>query len=267
MAQPKQTKKTILKQAICDVITLREGPQVRLSFVPTLVDDLTQPKAKVEGYFTYERKLATSQGWPIRTPLSSLKAGEAIKLQLTHTELITLLEHLVPLYKFYEGKNQGSSPLPAGTQGIVAHRVDSKEELLHEQHDEELFSALSNWLETSYTYWTGNTTNDIESFWQDAFRTRSHVLSQLFAYPIVVFGEKTYVGGKQIFGTGGKYPDFLLNAASTAALLILEIKTHRLDSWIRNTDTARFLYRANYRGRSLRGCAIVRCSCDISIPL
>src|SRR5882757_750725 len=97
------TQSTSRSSAGCNPIVLREGEQVRLVFLPTLVDNPTNPKASVDGCFVYQRKARSGRWYPVPTmPLSSIKAGEEFKLTIHAQELRTLLEGLVPLYKLYE---------------------------------------------------------------------------------------------------------------------------------------------------------------------
>lgn len=99
---------------------LREGEQVRLVFVPFLVDNPSNPRASVDGHFIYQRKAKSGRWIPVPTiPLSSLKAGDEFKLTVHSEELLALLQGLVPLYKFYE--QQG---VPRGQKTFV--QVDSK---------------------------------------------------------------------------------------------------------------------------------------------
>ena len=71
-----------------------------------------------------------------------------------------------------------------------------------------------------------NKDNPDESFWQETLTKYSFVFSQVFSSPVVLFESKAfYVGGKNVGGTGGKEPDFLLKNELTSHLLIVEIKT------------------------------------------
>jgi hypothetical protein len=110
-----ETQSMSRSTAGCNPIVLREGEQVRLVFVPILVDNPANPKASVDGYFIYQRKAKSGRWIPVPTvPLSALKAGEGFKLTLHAHELRVLLEGLVPLYKFYE--QQG---IPRGHKTFV----------------------------------------------------------------------------------------------------------------------------------------------------
>src|SRR5579863_3728803 len=110
-----ETRSTSRKTAECNPIILRELDQVRLIFIPTLVENERNPPACVRGQFVYQRKLKKDRWIPIQTvPLSSLKTGEGYKLELHSDELLTLLKGLSPLYRLY--RQQG---IPEGRNTFV----------------------------------------------------------------------------------------------------------------------------------------------------
>lgn len=254
----KKKKLRVTKQAICDPIVLRETSRVRLVFAPRLVDDPANPNAKVDGFFAYERKLESGRWQDPGSSLAYLRADEGVKIQMSHVELLQLLEGLIPLYKFYV--TAGSTALKAARSQAATLRGRVELPVGGEDDEDGSRAALlrvASWLATqrgrdaaawlnleapeqipaltaalglaalraAYDNWTKQQRNRSEEFWQETFRTRAHVLGQLFAYPVLVFGEKAYVGGKQINNKGGKYPDFALGAISTDSILLLEIKT------------------------------------------
>jgi hypothetical protein len=262
-----EIRSTSRSSAGCNPIILREGDQVRLVFLPTLVDNPENPKASVDGQFVYQRKRAKSGPWhPVATiPLSTLKAGEGFKLSLHAQELRTFLEGLVPLYRLYEQKG-----IPSGQKTFVqinkslANFVSLGQKDLQAILDTNSEDAaamllkLVKWLATSserreaagklvsmapdemptltaliglatvkgaLEYWKKNQANDSEEFWHTSLEERAYVLSQVFAYPVVVIGSKAYVGGKQLSNKGGKEVDFLVSTESTDAVILVEIKT------------------------------------------
>jgi hypothetical protein len=73
--------------------------------------------------------------------------------------------------------------------------------------------------------WRENKENDSESFWQDTLLSNSLVLSQVFSFPVVVFHDQAYVGGKGIENRGGRIVDFLLKNPVSENILLIEIKT------------------------------------------
>jgi hypothetical protein len=80
-------------------------------------------------------------------------------------------------------------------------------------------------LKQALAVWQANKKNADESFWQTTLQKYSFVFSQVFSTPVVVFGSRAYVGGKDLEGSGGKEPDFLLKNELTSHVLIVEIKT------------------------------------------
>jgi len=198
-------------------------------------------------------------------PLSRLKSDEGFKLTLHAQELRTLIEHLIPLYRLYEqqGVPRGHKTfvqIDKGLAKFVSLGEKDLTALLESQSDDAgiMLLKLVKWLANSagrqqaaerlisqapeqvpaltallgiaavkdaLSYWKKNQVNDSEEFWQQSLQNRSFVLSQIFAYPVVVIGTKAYVGGKQITNRGGKEVDFLLRAESTDAVILVEIKT------------------------------------------
>jgi hypothetical protein len=73
--------------------------------------------------------------------------------------------------------------------------------------------------------WNEHADNAEEEFWQRLFAQHSFVLSQLFAYPVVLIGQKAYVGGKGLSNSGGKIVDFLYRVDTSGAAVLIEIKT------------------------------------------
>jgi Domain of unknown function (DUF4263) len=265
--KPIVTKSTSRSSAFCDPIVLREGDQVRLVFLPTLVDNLEYPKASVDGQFVYERRKAQGGQWhPVDTiPLSGLKAGEGYKLTLHALELRKLLEGLVPLYRLYEQNgipsgqktflqvdrtvakfvSEGHKDLakiletnaedaPAMLLKLVrwlatsSERRDAAQKLVSMAPEEiPTFTALIGLaaVKDALEYWKENQENSSEEFWQNTLEQRAYVLSQVFAYPVVVIGTKAYVGGKLLSNKGGKEVDILASTESTDAAILIEIKT------------------------------------------
>ena len=73
--------------------------------------------------------------------------------------------------------------------------------------------------------WKTNSDVSKEEFWQSLFAKNAFVLSQLFAYPVILIKDKAYLGGKGLTNTGGRIVDFLCNLESTGAAAMVEIKT------------------------------------------
>jgi hypothetical protein len=197
--------------------------------------------------------------------LASLKSGEGFKLELHSQELLTLVREVNPLYRIYRqyGIPRGRGIFVRLEASLARFFQLGEEELTSflESHSHDaartLFKLLR-WLTASrqgsdaavklagmnpeqlpgltallgliavkdaLRLWKQNETNGSEEFWQKALSDRAYVLSQVFAYPIVVICSKAYVGGKQITNTGGNVVDFLASVESTDAVVLIEIKT------------------------------------------
>lgn len=152
-----ETRSTSRSSAGCNPIVLREGEQVRLAFIPTLVDNPTNPKASVDGHFIYQRKAKSGRWFPVQTvSLSSLKSGEEFKLTIHAEELLKLLEGLVPLYKFYEqvGVPRGQKTFVQVDRSLAKFVAAGKRDLTEflESHPDNAPALLLNlvkWLATS----------------------------------------------------------------------------------------------------------------------
>jgi len=73
--------------------------------------------------------------------------------------------------------------------------------------------------------WENNAGNSAEEFWQGVFAKHSFVLSQIFAYPVVVIQDRAYVGGKRFDNLHGNLVDFLGHVPSSGSAVLIEIKT------------------------------------------
>lgn len=197
--------------------------------------------------------------------LSTLREGDEFKLTLHARELSNLLEGLVPLYRLHrvQGVPKGSKTFVEVDRTMAQLITKGGDDLTSflKSHSEDATKALLSlvsWLATSperreaaerlasmapeqmpeltallglaavksaLDHWRKNINEASEEFWQSTLSERAYVLSQLFAYPVVVIGTKAYVGGKLVDRTGGKETDFLLAAESTDAVILVEIKT------------------------------------------
>lgn len=69
-------------------------------------------------------------------------------------------------------------------------------------------------------------TDNLEKKWQTFFKTYSWIFSQLFSFPVLIFEDEAYTGGKNIQNKGGKFADFLYKNKLTNNIAFIEIKTH-----------------------------------------
>ena len=197
--------------------------------------------------------------------LNTLKAEEWVKLNLKGEEILTLHRALSDLYSVYEveGIPWGESEFIEADAGINALLTADNNELLNlldHQPDKaiELISRFMSWisgqedvtkiiekldqigveelqqinslaglstLKSGYVIWEANIGNSNEEFWQQTFSQYSFILSQVFAYPIVIVNDKAYVGGKSIENIGGNIIDFLAKNEVSKNVILIEIKT------------------------------------------
>ncbi|MCL1532614.1 Shedu immune nuclease family protein [Xanthomonas nasturtii] len=64
-----------------------------------------------------------------------------------------------------------------------------------------------------------------ETRWQAFLTSNPFVLTMAFHYPVIKIGDTPYVGGKVHTGTEGKFSDFLMAAAATNNVAVVEIKS------------------------------------------
>lgn len=196
--------------------------------------------------------------------LSEMTAGLGIKLDLNTDELYLLTQIVRGLYGVYwkHGKTlpKTGEEFELADYAQAAKTLDALDSTAQviEAAGQEGFVALLKWLagqensvkvieslpklevadlaeinslagigmlKQALALWQANKENADEGFWQTTLQKYSFVFSQVFSTPVVVFGTKAYVGGKDIEGRGGKEPDFLLKNELTNHVLIVEIKT------------------------------------------
>ncbi|MFH1281467.1 MAG: Shedu immune nuclease family protein, partial [Candidatus Omnitrophota bacterium] len=87
-----------------------------------------------------------------------------------------------------------------------------------------LISSVNS-LKTVHQVWVANKDNSREAFWQDFFKDNSWVISYVFSFPVVLFKDKAYVGGKTLDNKGGEIIDFIYKHHFTENVLLVEIKT------------------------------------------
>lgn len=198
-------------------------------------------------------------------PLSRLKSGEACKLELSSHELHEFLTHAAGLYRLCrkhgvpKGKThflklrsdqndvRGVRELDitrwlqiarrAGVDGISGvlewlSKLDNATEIVSHlarlevdglKRINSLVGVTT--LRNVVQLWEENQANSSEEFWQEALEQYAFVLSQVFAYPVVLFKGKAYVGNKGLDNTGGHIVDYLLANQLTRNAVLVEIKT------------------------------------------
>lgn len=197
--------------------------------------------------------------------LTKLKATEWIKLELKAGELFKLITELNNYYKIFEryGIRIGETNFLITSQNIqqiISQLLQDKDSLnkLIDQGGTNILSETIRWLSgladtrlilaklkeikvgdlqkmnsminlncltNILDTWKTNKNNKAENFWQELFKDNSWVLAQIFAYPMVIFQDKAYVGGKGIDNRGGNIVDFIYKNNLTENSALIEIKT------------------------------------------
>lgn len=254
------TQSTSKKTATGSDIVLRQGPQARLLFRPEIVDNTGKPEAAIRGRFLYQKKKRNDEWVEFdRLPLTSVKIDEGYQLEISSSELYTLLTNLRKLYQLANayGVPQGKkSFLEVGgaLADLLALAGPELQDFFTSNSDDavRLFRLLLSWvskrsslevfdgvtellelntvvglanLKAFLNEWSANNEVRKEEFWQNLFAQNAFVLSQLFSYPVILIKDKAYLGGKNFTNTGGHIVDFLCKLESTGAAAMVEIKT------------------------------------------
>lgn len=255
-----QTESTSRKTANANDIVLREGPQTRLLFRPEIVDNTGKPEAAVRGRFLYQKKKRTGEWTEFdRLPLNSVKVDEGFQLEISSSELYTLLVNLRKLYQLANayGVPQGKKSFleVGGALADLLHFGGPELQDFFTSNSEDaikLFKSLLHWickqandgayedasellelntivglanLRAFLEEWKASSEVKKEEYWQTLFAKNAFVLSKLFAYPVILIKDKAYVGGKDFTNKGGHFVDFLCKLESTGAAAIIELKT------------------------------------------
>jgi hypothetical protein len=259
-----RTKSTSPKTTKVSEIVLREGDITQLVFAPVMVPNEKNPLASVNGEFVFQKKARGDTWIPLKTiPLTSLKSGEGYTLHLKSEELLKLYEYLGKVYSLraqagIPSGNKTWIETPFSQLGKLDY--ESLAEFLDADISDAapLIAKFIKWLSTSpqaaataqrlvdlnpnqlpdlnarvglallkdtLSKWRQNASNADEGEWQDLLEDRTHVLSQVFSYPLVIINSKPYLGGKGLDNKGGKFADFLAANAITHSAVIIEIKT------------------------------------------
>lgn len=70
-------------------------------------------------------------------------------------------------------------------------------------------------------------TKSLEKRFQLFFKNNSWIFSHIFSFPVVLYGDEVYVGGKNVHNKDGKLADFIFKNKLSKNAFIVEIKTHK----------------------------------------
>lgn len=231
------TRSTSLSSAVGQDILLRETTTSRLMFRPVIVDNPHDPKACVRGDFLFQKKKVSGiwENYKI-LDLSKLKDQEWVKLELKSEELYKLITELDKYYEIFKkyGIVLGEKSFvvtPQNAKSIIEQLLQKPEifEKLQELTIEDLkkLNLISNInsLKSVLKTWNDNKNNGNEHFWQTFFKQNSWLMAQVFSYPVILFQDQAYLGGKSISNEGGNIVDFIFKNRLTENVLLIEIKT------------------------------------------
>lgn len=231
------TKSTSKSSATGQDIELRATSNTRLIFRPEVVDNPHDSRASVRGTFIFQKKKGHSkwEDYP-SFKLSQVREGEHIKLELKTSELLKFIEELDRYYKIFEryGIVRGEANFtvtPGNVESVILQFLQNTEnfEKLQDLRIEDLkkWNAISkiNTLKKVLKTWETNKNNKTEEFWQTFFKQNSWLIAQVFSYPVILFKDKAYVGGKSIDNKDGNIIDFVFKNRFTENVLLVEIKT------------------------------------------
>lgn len=233
-------RSTSTNSAVANDIVLRQTESTKLLFRPIVVNNPHDSEACIKGWFIFQRK-ESGRHWEEceSLPLSSLRGGEWMKLELKASEVLTLLQKFEELKNVYQqnGITFGETQFQI-TRGNLANVV---QQILQLENHDLVISSLENMtpddlqnfgslieiskLKKALDYWNENKENSEESSWQNFFTENSWVLSQMFSYSTILLTERAYLGGKGIENTGGNLVDFIYQNQLTNNVAIVEIKT------------------------------------------
>jgi hypothetical protein len=262
--EPISIDPTSKDSAVCGPIILRQTDTVRLVFKPLLVNSVHDKRHAVKGTFVYQRKKKADEWEDIATlPLSKLKGGEGVQLEVKTEEVYKLVTALNALYQAHGAsgipKTKAVAVLPGDGPGgaLTPEKLEAFGEALQKVGVDDLEKILE-WavesantklvveqlerlgvdslqklntlvgissLKNALSLWETNKENAEEEFWQQRLEQNAFVLSQVFSHPVVILKGKAYVGGKGVENTGGNVLDYLCANELTRNALLVEIKT------------------------------------------
>lgn len=121
--------------------------------------------------------------------------------------------------------------------GFFTNRVNilKARDRIEEYYIEDVISEFEKILEQK------TETEQLEEKWQTFFKEHSWIFAQLFSFPVLIYDDKAYVGGKDMHSQGGKIADFVYKNKLTNNIAFVEIKTHK----------SKLLKKTSYRGEDV----------------
>lgn len=248
--------------AKCSPVVLRQTGTTRLVFKPELVNNQQDGAKPLKGVLVHQRKKSADEWEDIESiNLSSLKAGEGVKLELNCDELDRLLGAAGLLYDLHKLGRVPKWTTVVKAIADQAARVDLPPEMVEaavEALGTAHFGRVVRWatgssntvqlidqlerldiktlqqlnaavgvstLKAALDLWRRNQGNDDEEFWQRSLQEQAFVLAQAFSFPLMILKGKAYVGGKGVENSGANLLDYLCRLQLTPNVVLIEIKT------------------------------------------
>ena len=272
-----RTTSTSRQTAEVDPIVLRETQTTRLVFKPVLLDNKGNPGAPMDGAFVHQRKTQNEQWTDAATiSLSTLKAGEGVKLELRAAQLKTLFDGVGAYYSLVDQYGVGFgtrefilAPQRQWLRDLVANAEEFRATLQDDDLAGTLLSGLIAWIADNETAVAAaqlegvslddlqqfdavlalarlqlfcrlleeNADNDNESFWQNTLSEHGWVIAQVFAIPTMLIESQVYVGGKRFTNRDGNVADFLYQNDISGNVVLVESRRRRFQPSDPNTET------------------------------
>lgn len=231
-------------------IVLTASTTTRLVMRSTLVTNANNPDASVKITLVHQRK-SLKNNWEDAAgePLSTLKAGQEIKLALDSAATLELRRHLENVYALHNGgdKRYLGTELVVGREDEIiktdAGRAKTIKALLEQQHSEEIWDQLiaadpDLATRLSYSRIQADRGNALEIFrqaldaghdenwWQDFFEGNNWIFGYGLKYCFLnTLQAQPHYGGTAVTGRGGEKGDFLAHSEAQIKFTVLvEIK-------------------------------------------
>lgn len=250
MSDSYKTVSTSSTTAKVNDIVISENSITRRVLRPELIDNAKSAEACVKIAIVHQRKKPNDGFEDIEaTPLSTLKAGEMMKLQLDTAETLNLHKELIKLFAIYQEKGImfGENEIVVGFSNEMIKTTPGRAQvisaLLEQGHSEEIWKRLvelqpnlADQLCMIQTYEKRKKALDEfensmgedkdESFWQHFFEEQSWIFGYGLNYKFLnTIDEQPNYGGTTVRGDGAQRGDFFTSSSGNVCFTVLvEVK-------------------------------------------
>lgn len=250
MSDSYKTVSTSSTTAKVNDIVISENSITRRVLRPELIDNAKSAEACVKIAIVHQRKKPNDGFEDIEaTPLSTLKAGKMMKLQLDTAETLNLHKELIKLFAIYQEKGImfGENEIVVGFSSEMIKTTPGRAQvisaLLEQGHSEEIWKRLvelqpnlADQLCMIQTYEKRKKALDEfensmgedkdESFWQHFFEEQSWIFGYGLNYKFLnTIDEQPNYGGTTVRGDGAQRGDFFTSSSGNVCFTVLvEVK-------------------------------------------